>query len=124
MMPGTFVMLPWPAESWAVGGLWLPQGAPSLGRGPAPSSWMIFGAGEMRQPCDFAQRGPGASMTVTIGRMLGLCVMVRGHKWGAAGRAEWWAWWYLEWMGKKGGQGCPFSPFTPCQNFPSPCVLI
>lgn len=80
MMLGIFVMLLWPAGSWAVGARWLPQGAPSLGRGLDPLSWMISDVGEMRQPCDSALRGPGASMTVTIGRMLGPCVMVRAYE--------------------------------------------
>lgn len=77
MMRGIFVMLLWPAGSWAVGGHWPPQGVLSLGRGLDSLSWMISDVGEMRQPCDSALQGPGASMTVTIGRMLGPCVMVR-----------------------------------------------
>lgn len=80
MMLGIFVMPLWPAGSWAVGALWLPQGALSLGRGLDPLSWMISDVGEMRQPCDSALRGPGASMTVTIGKMLGPCVMVRAYE--------------------------------------------
>lgn len=76
-MLGIFVMLQWPAGSLAVGVHWLHQVVPSLGRGLDPLSWMISDVGEMRQPYDSALRGPGASMTVTIGRMLGLCVMVR-----------------------------------------------
>lgn len=76
-MPGISVMLLWPAGSWAVGARWPPQGAHSLGRGLDPLSWMISDVAGMRQPCDSALRGPGASMTVTIGRMLGPCVMVR-----------------------------------------------
>lgn len=74
-MLGTFVMPPLPAGSWAAGAPWPPQGAPSLGRGLDPSSWTISGVGGMRQPCDSALPGPGASMTVTIGRMLVPCVM-------------------------------------------------
>lgn len=77
MMPGIFAMLLWPAGSWAVGVPWPPQGVPSLERGLGPSSWMISDVEEMRQPCDSVLRGPGVSTTVTIGRMLGPCVMVR-----------------------------------------------
>lgn len=52
---------------------------------------MISDVGEMRQPYDSALRGPGVSMTVTIGRMPGPCVMVRvcsmsdvsGEGWGS-----------------------------------------
>lgn len=75
-MLGIFEMLLWPAGSWAVGVPWPPQGVPSLERELDPSSWMISDVEEMRQPCDSALRGPGVSMTVTIGRMLGPCVMV------------------------------------------------
>lgn len=92
MTPGIFVMLLWPAGSWVVGAPWLPQGVLSLERGLDPSSWMISDVGEMRQPCDSALPGPGVSMTVTIGRMPGPCVMVRacsvsdirGEGWGNA----------------------------------------
>lgn len=91
-MLGTSETLLWPAGSWAAGVPWPPQGVPSLERGLAPSSWMISGVGEMRQPCDSALRGPGVSMTVTIGRMPGPCVTVRaysmsdpsGEGWGSA----------------------------------------
>lgn len=74
-MLGIFAMPLWPAGSWAVGVPWLPQGVPSLVRGLDPSSWMTSDVEEMRQPYDSALRGPGVSMTVTIGRMPGLCVM-------------------------------------------------
>lgn len=74
-MLGIFEMLLWPAGSWAVVVPWPPQGVPSLERELDPSSWMISDVEEMRQPCDSALQGPGVSMTVTIGRMLGPCVM-------------------------------------------------
>lgn len=88
-MLGIFEMPLWPAGSWAVGAPWLPQGVPSLVRGLDPSSWMTSDVEEMRQPYDSALRGPGVSMTVTIGRMPGLCVMVRAYEeceWGRLGQ--------------------------------------
>lgn len=86
MMAGTCGMPPWPVGSWAVGRRWPLPAAPSLERGPAPSFWTTFGVEGTRRPCAFAQPGPGASTTVTIARMLGLCVMVRGR--GSVGRVR------------------------------------
>lgn len=104
MMPGTFAMLLWPAGSWAVGVPWPPQGVPSLERGLDPSSWMISDVEEMRQPCDFVLRGPGVSTTVTIGRMLGPCVMVSGEGQDSVCVVT----------GMMGKKFCPSSAFTSC----------
>ena len=75
--PGTCGTPPWPASSWAAGPPWPRPEGPSLGRGPDPSSWMIFVVEETRRPCGSAHPGPGASTTVITGRMLGPCVTVR-----------------------------------------------
>lgn len=118
---GTFGMLLWPAGSWAVGARWPPQGAPSLGRGLDPSSWMISDVEGTRQPCDSALRGPGANMTVTIGRMLGPCVMVRayeGHQWG---RMRQWVVWSPE-VGRK--EVVPAHASLPVTDFLFPHLIF